>query len=107
MAIGVLEILFCVLVAAGAGGLYCLLRVLLGQGKGEAIRRDGLVLLGFPVLCLVAAAVTPPDLITQLFLAVPLCVLYGLAVAIWLVIRYRDQLFGRRDMPDSDCEKDG
>ena len=107
MAIGVLEILFCVLVAAGAGGLYCLLRVLLGQGKGKAIRRDGLVLFGFPVLCLVAAAVTPPDLITQLFLAVPLCVLYGLAVAIWLVIRYRDQLFGRRDMPDSDCEKDG
>ena len=107
MTIGGLEILFCVLVAAGAGGLYGLLRVLLGRGQSETIRKDGLVLFGFPVLCLVAAAATPPDLVTQLFLAVPLCALFGLAVAVWLIVRYRARLFGGRDAPDSRAAKDG
>ncbi len=102
MTIGGLEILFCVLVAGGAGGLYCLLRVLLGKDRNGAIRKEGLAIFGFPVLCLIAAAVTPPDLITQLFLAVPLGALYGLAVAAWLVVRYREKLFGGRGVSDSD-----
>ena len=89
MAVGSFEILFCVLVAALVAGLYWLLIVLLGRGGSTAVRRDGLVLFGLPVLCAVAAALTPPDMVSLMFLAIPLCALYGLAVGIWLIIRYR------------------
>ncbi len=89
MAIGSLEILFCVLVAAGALGVYCLLVMLLGRDGAKAVRRDGLAVFGLPVLCAVAAAVTPPDMVTLLILAIPLGALYGLAVGVWLFIRCR------------------
>jgi len=101
VAIGSFEILFCALVAAGALGVYGLLVVLLGRDGSKAMRRDGLVIFGLPVLCIIAAAVTPPDMISMLILAVPLGVLYGLAVVVWLLIRYRKQLFGGRDAQDS------
>jgi len=89
VAIGSLEILFCVFVAAVAAGLYWLLVVLLGRSGSNAVRRDGLVLFGLPVLCVVAAALTPPDMVSLMFLAIPLCGLYSLVVGIWLLIRYR------------------
>jgi len=39
---------------------------------------------------LLAAIVTPPDVVSQLLLAVPLCVLYALSVAVaWIVTRSR------------------
>jgi len=47
----------------------------------------------FVVLAFVIAAiVTPPDIISQLLLAIPLCLLYAISIGIaWLVGRKRDQ----------------
>lgn len=40
----------------------------------------------------IAAVLTPPDVVSQLLLAVPLCLLYELAlVAIWFTQRRRDK----------------
>jgi len=89
VALGSLEILFCVLVAAGASGLYGLLVVLLGRSGLHTVRRDALALFGLPVLCATAAAVTPSDMVTLMFLAIPLCALYALAVGLWLLFRCR------------------
>jgi len=91
VSIGGLEIIFCVLAAVGALGLYGLLVVLLGRDGRKAVRRDGLVLLGLPVLCVIAAAMTPPDIVTLLILAIPPCAIYSLVAVVWLLIRYRKQ----------------
>jgi sec-independent protein translocase protein TatC len=40
----------------------------------------------------VAAIITPPDPLSQLLLAVPLCALYGISIGVAYV-------FGRRDAP--------
>ncbi len=104
MSTGSLEILFCVLVAVGALGVYGLLVVLLGRGGAKAVRKDGLVLFGLPVLCIIAAVLTPPDMVTMLMLAIPLGALYSLVMVVWLVIRHRKQLGAGPDVQDS---KDG
>jgi hypothetical protein len=92
VAIGSLEILFCALVAAGALGVYCLLVMLLGRGAAKGLRKDGLAVFGLFVLCAIAAVLTPPDMVTLLMLAIPLCVLYSVGATVWLLIRYRRQL---------------
>lgn len=102
MAIGSLEILFCALVAAGALAVYALLVVLLSRDGSKAVRRDGFVMFGLPVLCAIAAALTPPDMVTLLMLAIPLCVLYSVGATVWLLIRYRKQPGAGRDVQDSD-----
>lgn len=59
---------------------------------------------GLPVLCAIAAALTPPDMVTLLMLAIPLCVLYSVGATVWLLIRYRRQLGAGLEVQDS---KDG
>ncbi|MFZ1367531.1 twin-arginine translocase subunit TatC, partial [Sphingorhabdus sp.] len=40
----------------------------------------------------IAAVLTPPDVVSQLLLAIPLCLLYELAIiAIWFTQRKRDK----------------
>jgi Sec-independent protein secretion pathway component TatC len=89
MSIGSFEIIFCALAAAGALAAYGLLVVFVGRCGVASIRTDALVVFGPPVLCVLAAALTPPDMVSLLILAIPLCGLYSLAVVIWLIFRYR------------------
>ena len=87
MSIGGLEIVVCALVACGALGGYLVCTRLIFREGTAFVRRACPLVFGLPVVCVVGAAVTPPDVITMLMVAVPLCVLYGAGVGGWLVVR--------------------
>ena len=89
MSVGSLEIVICALMAGGAlGGYLVFTRLAFCEGTAF-VRRVYLLVFGLPVLCVVAAAVTPPDVITMLMAAIPLCALYGAGVGVWLLVRWR------------------
>jgi Sec-independent protein secretion pathway component TatC len=89
VSIGSFEIVVCALVAGGALGGYLVFTRLIFREGMAFVRRVCLLVFGLPVMCMVAAAVTPPDLITMLMVAIPLCALYGVGVGVWLVVRCR------------------
>ena len=89
MSIGRFEIVVCALVAGGALGGYLVFTRLIFREGTAFVRRVCLLVFGLPVVCVVAAGATPPDVITMLMVAIPLCALYGAGIVIWLVVRYR------------------
>ena len=106
MSIGGFEIVACVLVA-GAWLAFHLVLVAMNSGGDVPISwRTGRTLaLGVPTLFLAAMLVTPPDVISQLILAVPLCVLYGVGAGVWLVMRYRRGPSSASDVRDASRER--
>lgn len=89
MSIGRLEIVVCALAASGALGGYLVFTRLAFREGTAFVRSVCLLVFGLPVLCVVAATVTPPDVITMLMAAIPLYVLYGAGVGVWLLGRCR------------------
>ena len=87
MSIGRFEIVICALVASGALGGYLVCTRLVFHERAAFVRRACLLVFGLPVLCVVSAVVTPPDVVTMLMVAIPLCALYGAAVGVWLLVR--------------------
>ena len=63
----------------------------------------------FIVIAFLAAAVlSPPDVASQLFIAVPLCVLYGVSIGLsYLVTRARERDNAGDDDDDDALTKDG
>jgi hypothetical protein len=89
VSIGSFEIVVCALVAGGALGVSLVLSRLVCRGARESVRWGCLSVMGLPLLFVAAMLVTPPDVITMLMVAIPLCVLYGVGVGVWLLVRCR------------------
>ena len=87
MAIGIGELIVFGVLAAGGAGLTFLLTVLARRSERRRVTILGLLLFGPALVFGLSAAVTPPDVITALMLAVPLGLVCATLVGFWLLAR--------------------
>jgi hypothetical protein len=86
MSVGAVELVLFGAIAVLAVAAHVIVTVL-GREKGHKGRYQGALVYGVAVCFGAAAILTPPDVLSMLLVAVPCSLIYGVAVAVWLLRR--------------------
>ncbi len=86
MSIGPLELVQVVVMVILALAAHVVI-LLLAREKGHKEKYRGFLVYGVPLCFAAAAALTPPDQLSLLLVAVPCSLIYGAIAAIWILRR--------------------
>lgn len=88
MNIGIMEVVLVVLAVVCSIAVH-LLTVFLATPQMKKAMLGGLLAYGFGACAIIAAIVTPPDVISMVFLMLPLGLLFLLCTGVFVVVRYK------------------